>query len=121
MVVMLNGDKRTIKNVSICEVFFVAGQFNVQMCVGEEIYADEEYPVDEKLRIFAVDRPEQDPEVFKECDGWQSANKNNIKYFSAVGYHVGAKLRKRFLCTRGKNIRGNAENIDFELVRQIMR
>lgn len=94
MVVTLNGERRVLKNVAVGEVVLVAGQSNVQLRVGEENFS-EEYPDDEDLRFFAVNRLEKDSEVFTEEDGWQSVKTQIVKRFSAVGFHTGCELRKK--------------------------
>lgn len=95
MLVILNGEKRVIRNVAIGEVLLVAGQSNAQMRVGEEKINNPNYPDDTDLRFFAIDRLEEDENAFKEKDGWQSVSADTVNRFSAVGYHVGAELRKR--------------------------
>ena len=95
LVVYLNGERKVIKNVAVGEVYLVAGQSNAQLRVGEEICGDDDYPADEDLRFFAVNRPEKDDAVFLESDGWQSVRKDTVKRFSAIAYHTGAQLRKK--------------------------
>lgn len=95
MSVTLNGEKQVIRGVAVGEVLLVAGQSNVQLRVGEEKIDDPNYPVDLDLRFFAVDRLEEDKEAYAEKDGWKSVDADTVNHFSAVGYHLGAELRKR--------------------------
>lgn len=94
MIVVLNGEKTVLRNIAVGEVILVSGQSNVQLRVGEENFS-EEYPDDEDLRFFAVNRLEKDPEVFTEEDGWQSVKTEVVKRFSAVGFHTGRELREK--------------------------
>jgi sialate O-acetylesterase len=92
MRIQLSGETKTLKNVMVGEVLLVAGQSNVQFTIGEEI-CDDPYKCFENLRFFNSTRIEA-YEGIKSEDGWVICAENNLKYWSAVGYHVARFLHE---------------------------
>ena len=92
MQVQLNGETINLRNVMIGEVLLVAGQSNVQFTVGEEI-CDQPHKYYENLRFFNSTRIEEYVGI-KADDGWVISSEENLKYWSAVGYHVGRLLHE---------------------------
>lgn len=93
MDIYLNGEQRLIKNIMVGEVILCAGQSNMQFTIGEEELDSSVYGRDDMLRTFVVDRMEE-YEGLKSKDGWVISDKDNIKFWSAIGYHVGEIIRK---------------------------
>ena len=93
MEVCLNGETTKIDGIRIGEVILVAGQSNVQFRLGEEV-PERDYPQDGLLRFFALTRLEKDENCFQSSDGWQGTEPDSVLKHSAIGYHVGAMLRK---------------------------
>ena len=92
MHVTLNGETVTLKNVMIGEVLLVAGQSNVQFTIEEEI-CDQPYKCYDRLRFFNSTRIEAYVGVKAE-DGWVVCNEDNLKYWTAVGYHVARMMHE---------------------------
>ena len=100
MKVTLGKETRVIKNISVGEVVLVAGQSNMQFRLEAE-KPQENHSDDERLRFFAVDRIEFDAGCLKERDGWRAATGENTLKHSAVGYHLGVEMRKKYGVTVG--------------------
>ena len=68
MEVELDGKKTVLHDVYVGQVLLCAGQSNMQMKMKDEITAPDSYIDSDKLRLFNVDRPEDNP--VSEKMGW---------------------------------------------------
>jgi sialate O-acetylesterase len=92
-----------LENILFGEVWLCSGQSNMQMPVkgniGQPVFGAQEAITtagNSNLRLFTVDRKaSRKPEnELGENSGWQSANMETVKEFSAVAYFYGKQLQE---------------------------
>ncbi len=97
MVVEGDGDKLTVKNVAVGEVWIAGGQSNMEFPLRFEKHRDEELRTQNpNLRFFDVPKqfyPQQAQDFgYDQVGFWREANEENLLYFSAVGYYFQKEL-----------------------------
>ena len=97
-----------LSNVYIGEVFLLGGQSNMEWQswisgdVLKDLYSDPDC-LNEQIRLLRIDHnPEQKPttELANYVD-WRTANQQNIRTYSAVGYLFGKYMQKELGCPIG--------------------
>ena len=96
-----DGEKLTIHNVLIGEVWICSGQSNMEMPMkgfkGQPVEgANSELLAckDNQLRLFTVKRNAQAEPVDTVTGAWNEANAETVRQFSATAYYYGRALRK---------------------------
>ncbi|MEA4887550.1 MAG: sialate O-acetylesterase [Bacteroides graminisolvens] len=98
-----DGDKLTLKNILIGEVWFCSGQSNMEMPVkgfrGQPVYGSLEYIIsaEEKrpMRLFTVKNSWSTTPMSDSISGqWNETSTENVSNFSAVAYFFGDLLQK---------------------------
>ncbi len=97
MVVEGDGDKITVENVAVGEVWIAGGQSNMEFPLRFEKHRDEELGTQNpNLRFFDVPKqfyPQQAQDFsYDQVGFWRKANEENLPYFSAVGYYFQKEL-----------------------------
>lgn len=89
-----------INDIAVGEVFVAAGQSNMEFWMRYEKHYQEMIPICENPDVRFYDMPKLAYEG-QECDFdyhnvgiWRKASKENLAYFSAVGYYLARKLEK---------------------------
>lgn len=95
-----NGEKITIKDVAVGEVWIAAGQSNMEfpLCY-EKHWEEEKDTVNRTLRFYdvpeiAFDGQEEDFD-YSHVGIWRKAEGDDLKYFSAAGYYFQKELAAR--------------------------
>lgn len=104
-----DGDKVTLKDILIGEVWLCGGQSNMEMRIGdgvigmEQTIADADTYVD-RIRLLHVENsvcPVPQDEAKIRYEGWQKCKGKNIIDFSAAGYYFGKYLMENLNCPIG--------------------
>ena len=104
-----DGDKVTLKDILIGEVWLCGGQSNMEMRIGdgvigmEQTIADADTYVD-RIRLLHVENsvcPVPQDEAKIRYEGWQKCKGKNIIDFSAAGYYFGQYLMENLNCPIG--------------------
>lgn len=93
MTVSLNGKKTVLKNIMVGEVLLCAGQSNIQFELQEDSFDPKGYQSNPLLRLFTMDRIEEGAPLSSK-DGWCICEKENLAYWSSLGYHLGTLIQK---------------------------
>lgn len=95
-----DGDKLILKNILVGEVWFCAGQSNMQMEMYAILNSEQEIAQaqDPSIRLLQVQRtvkntPASDVEMRN--GGWQECNPGTVRNFSAVAYFYARALRQQ--------------------------
>lgn len=91
MTVVLDGEQAVLEDIYFGDVYLLGGQSNMQFRLAESNEPAQSYISDENVRLFTVDRPEED-NPFGAKDGWVLCRKENAGNFPAIGYYVGTQL-----------------------------
>lgn len=94
MTVSTATNTRTINDVYVGSVVMIAGQSNMQFKIQDSSTNPADCPADALLRSYTLPRLEEG-EPYGPADGWIVCTSENVKNWSAVGYHVGAEIRKQ--------------------------
>lgn len=95
------------QNVSVGEVWLAGGQSNMEFYFRYDADHDAVIENCENPQIRFFDYPEISYEGqleardYSKFGFWRSANKENMDYFSAVGYYFAAELQKKYQCPIG--------------------
>ena len=95
MTVTLDNEKTEIYDIWFGDVYLLGGQSNMQFKMWERREPTDVYEGNENVRLFTVDRMEENTEErwgFK--DGWVALTEENAKDFSAIGYYVSQELAR---------------------------
>ncbi len=92
MKIDLNGEIIVLKDIMVGEVVLCAGQSNMQFTLEEEAGFDKVKP-NANVRCFVSDRIEE-YEGLHTKDGWAKAEGNNLKYISALGFHIADEIAR---------------------------
>ncbi|MBO5952607.1 MAG: hypothetical protein J6Q53_00550 [Oscillospiraceae bacterium] len=118
MTVDLDGDTKTLKNIYFGDVYLLAGQSNIEFKLWSSSTPKTYYKDNESLRLFTVDRLEDEGEHiltdagwksidkagnlsdlagehYRSREGWIVAEKDSVCFWSALGYLIGDELLKR--------------------------
>ncbi len=101
MKVWLDGEKRVIRDLMIGEVFFMSGQSNSALTIGETFDKDTFFESDPYVRVFMRRRPEVDSlAIIRHAEGlfserWTSLKSGDSNYWSAILLHVALYYRKK--------------------------
>lgn len=90
--VELDGEKTVFKNVFVGIVCLVLGQSNAEMRLNQTNTSPVLYRDNPDLRSYYVDRPWYGKEELSSADGWNTATKDNVGTWSAIGYLTGTAL-----------------------------
>ncbi|XCP85564.1 sialate O-acetylesterase [Roseburia hominis] len=100
MVIVCETDQMELKDIAVGEVFVAAGQSNMEFWLKYEKHYQEILPSYENQNIRFYDMPklaydgqEKDFDYHK-VGIWRKASKENLAYFSAVGFYFAKKLEK---------------------------
>jgi len=100
-IVLDDGDRTTLRNVLIGEVWICSGQSNMEMPMkgfkGQPVEGATEELLqcnDPMLRLFTVKRNSQFVPVDTVSGSWQSAAPSAVRNFSATAYYFGRSLRR---------------------------
>ena len=95
-----DGEKLTLSNILIGELWICAGQSNMEMPMEgfkgqpvENAVEDIMHANDNNLRLFTVKRNSQLQPVDTVSGGWSSAYPDAVRQFSATAYYFGKELR----------------------------
>jgi len=91
MKISLNNEIITLQDIYIGEVYLLAGQSNIELSLENTNYPSDLYEENSLLRCFMQDRVTISPNM-KSSDGWYVLNKDNAKFWSAIGYHSALKI-----------------------------
>lgn len=96
MTVILDGVKTEITDIYFGDVYLLSGQSNMQFKMWERRVPDDIYEGNENVRLFTVDRMEENTEErWGAKDGWVTLTKDNARDFSAIGYYASQELAKQ--------------------------
>lgn len=104
----LDGERVVIEDVYVGQVLLCGGQSNMQMKMKDEITKPEKYVSDDLLRLYYVDRPEENP--ITENMGWLPCRKEMVANWPAIPYLTGLALRKKGIavgvvsCNQGASV-----------------
>lgn len=89
------GETRVIRDVLFGEVWLCSGQSNMEWPVPDAEDGREalEAPTDDRIRLFHVPRRTSDVPIDDMQAQWKQPLPENLKWFSAVGYFMGQRLR----------------------------
>lgn len=113
----LNGEKKTLHDVWFGDVYLFSGQSNNQFKLWQSTTPKEYYKNNDSIRLFTVDRLEDQGhhvlteegwksidkngnvvtlqgEHYASSDGWIKAEADNVGFWSALGYLVGDVLTR---------------------------
>ena len=93
----LSGQKISLQDVYVGDVYLLAGQSNMQFKLSESSCPRDAWRDRPLLRAFSLSRPEPG-EPFTPEDGWQVCARDNAGGISAIGYHLGE------LCEGGRAV-----------------
>ena len=97
MEIVLNGERRHLKEIMFGDVLLCAGQSNMQFEIGLENEHETVAP-NESIRYFFSDNIEGNSRL-RSAMGWLPATKENVSDFSALAYHVAEGIvRNRGVC-----------------------
>lgn len=93
MTVILNGEKRVIRDILIGDVYIAAGQSNMEFLLKET--ANIEYFTNEKIRFFTEPNnvDEENKPIHNSAD-WIVCKEKKSDDFSAIGYYFANKLQE---------------------------
>lgn len=86
MTVNLDGEKKVLKNIYFGDVYLLSGQSNNQFKLRATNTPKEYYTDNASLRLFTVDRLEDQGKHILTDEGWKSVNKNG-EFVSMDGEH----------------------------------
>ena len=96
-----DGEKLTIKNILIGEVWICSGQSNMEMPMKgyknqpvDNAVEDILHSKDSNLRLFTVKRNSKFKPVDDVTGNWNEANPASVRNFSATAYYFGRELRR---------------------------
>ena len=93
MKITLDGVTTEITDVYFGDVYLLGGQSNMQFKMWERREPTDVYEGNENVRLFTVDRIEENTEErWGADDGWVTLTKDNAKDFSAIGYYLAHEL-----------------------------
>ena len=118
MTVNLNGDIKEFKDIYFGDVYLLSGQSNNQLKLWQTNTPKDYYKDNDAIRLFTVDRLEDQGkhiltdegwksinkngevinlqgEHYESKDGWIKAKKDEVDFWSAIGYLVGDELTKQ--------------------------
>lgn len=118
MTVNLNGTIKEIYDIYFGDVYLLSGQSNNQLKIWQTNTPKEYYKDNDSIRLFTVDRLEDQGkhvlteegwkslnksgdvvnlqgEHYESNDGWIKAQKDEVGFWSAIGYLVGDELTKK--------------------------
>lgn len=118
MTVNLDGDIKTFHNIYFGDVYLLAGQSNIEFKLWSSSTPKTYYKDNDSLRLFTVDRLEDEGEHiltdagwksidkagnlsdlagehYRSNEGWIVAEKDSVCFWSALGYLIGDELLKR--------------------------
>lgn len=101
----LNGEKRTLEDVAVGEVFVLSGQSNMEMPLfrTQNAFDEAKNADDDLIRFFTVPRRYYEGftgrnrhfEIVEAKDGtWKKCTEETALHFSAIGYYFAKFLRK---------------------------
>ncbi len=104
--VVSDGEAVQLNDVMVGEVILCAGQSNIQFAMGGEVTPSERYAEDPLLRVYTCESMEFHDILIPNgtlmpTDGWVKANPDTIDKWSAIGYLLGADLRRKKNCAVG--------------------
>ena len=91
MTIIIDGVKSVINDMYIGEVYLLAGQSNIELPLKDTNFPKESYEDNPLVRCFMQDKLEILPDL-KSADGWYVCQKDKIKNWSAIGYHMALKI-----------------------------
>ncbi|MBO5020087.1 MAG: hypothetical protein J6D52_05420 [Clostridia bacterium] len=93
MTVELNGDERIINDIYFGDVYLIAGQSNIEYRLWQTNTPESEYEPNSLVRTFftKIDSEANQPESGEE---WIVAGKENVHYWSAIGWLMAKELSK---------------------------
>ena len=99
MEVILNGNSTILKNVYVGEVILLAGQSNIEWQVGSEPNPGElkDLPL---LRVWLPETIYGHKDI-KCYEGWKECTTENVKHWSAIGYHLAKEVSEKKGCAVG--------------------
>ena len=96
-----DGEKLTINNILIGEVWICSGQSNMEMPMKgyknqpvDNAVEDILHSKDSNLRLFTVKRNSKFKPVDEVTGNWNEANPASVRNFSATAYYFGRELRR---------------------------
>ena len=93
--ITLDGVTTEITDVYFGDVYLLGGQSNMQFKMWERREPTDVYEGNENVRLFTVDRIEENTEErWGTDDGWVTLTKDNAKDFSAIGYYLAHELAR---------------------------
>ena len=118
LIIILNGETTILKNIYFGDVYLLSGQSNIELKIWETNTSQEHYADNDALRLFTVDRLEDEGahvltengwksidkagnlsdlagEHYRSNEGWIVAEKDSVCFWSALGYLIGDELLKR--------------------------
>ena len=102
MVITSEEDAITIQDVAIGEVWLAGGQSNMEFFLRYDAEHDEAVEKGENPLIRFFDYPkvafegQLEMEDYSEFGFWRECTKENMDYYSAVGYYFASKLQKQY-------------------------
>lgn len=103
-----DGEKTTISNILIGEVWICSGQSNMEMEMKgfknqpvENAVSDILHSTDKSLRLFTVKRNAQLTPATDVTGAWAEACPASVRDFSATAYYFGRELRQMLQCPVG--------------------
>ena len=83
-----------LSDIYVGEVYLFAGQSNMQFKLSESSTPPEKHESNDLVRLFSTDRIEK-ADRFTPDDGWVKCEKDQAKYWSAIGYLTSMQIAKQ--------------------------
>ena len=108
--ISLNNQNLEFNDVYIGEVLLLAGQSNIEFTLGESSYPEQNIKSNSMFRCFGFERIERENH-FLPSDGWVVCDDKNVKFWSAIGYHLATSVNTKkgvavgaFFCYHGTSV-----------------
>lgn len=95
MRVSLDDKEYTFDDVYVGEVILLAGQSNIERPLDMTNFPASEYRGNDLLRCYGAPRFDGKT-VFKWDEGWYLCGEDNIAKWSAIGYHIGMEITRKY-------------------------
>lgn len=92
MEIDMAGEKTTLDDIYVGEVYLFAGQSNMQFSLCDSNTPKELYEDNDKIRIFSL--PKHSTKSISYDDGWTYSTKENVADMSAIAYLVSRQIQK---------------------------
>ncbi|MBQ2784879.1 MAG: hypothetical protein IJF02_00015 [Oscillospiraceae bacterium] len=91
MEVVIDSGQTVLKDIYFGDVYLLGGQSNMQLKLRKTNESPECYVMNDDVRLFSVDRPEEGECIFSR-HGWVLCTKELAGEFPAIGYYVGIRM-----------------------------